>query len=349
MRKRAFALIVATALVIGLVPIGAAPAMAYTVDEAFPVSLAIHGQVQPDIDYPWIVWKDGRNCENDEQGDIYAYNFATGEETQVTTMSDPESNPSVSGDWVVYSHRDYSDTDYCSVYAQNLMTGELKLVADGITDEADYGNPAIDGTTIVYKNSGGDYEICLYDMATGITTLLTDDTDEVSAYAPEIGGGWVVCYDYYYDGSHWLSRSSPTSSRPARRPTIMPGYYTSGADYREYYDPSVDGGYVVCIANGRWTGDSDTDYGIFLYDLAEMETPGYEAEQISGEEGYGRQRQARDRRRDRDVARRPDERRLQLVLRRLHVRHRNRHRVLPPSGHGPRNHQRDVRRSDGRG
>ncbi len=118
MRKRAFALIVATALVIGLVPIGAAPAMAYTVDEAFPVSLAAEGQVQPDIDYPWIVWKDARNCNSTENTDIYAYNFATGEEMQVTTMSDPESNPSVSGDWVVYSHSDYSDTDYCSVYAR---------------------------------------------------------------------------------------------------------------------------------------------------------------------------------------------------------------------------------------
>ena len=125
--------------------------MAYTVGAAFPVSLAIHGQVQPDIDYPWIVWKDGRNCENDEQGDIYAYNFATGEETQVTTMSDPVQPERLGGLGRVYSHRDYSDTDYCSVYAQNLMTGELKLVADGITDEVSYGNPAIDGTKIVYK------------------------------------------------------------------------------------------------------------------------------------------------------------------------------------------------------
>ncbi len=48
------------------------------------------------------------------------------------------------------------------------MTGELRLVADGITDTTYYGNPAIDGNLVVYKSDDGYNDIFLYDMDTGI-------------------------------------------------------------------------------------------------------------------------------------------------------------------------------------
>ena len=53
-------------------------------------------------------------------------------------------------------------------------------------------------------------------MATGITTLITDDTNERYEYAPEIGDGWVVYHGYFYDGATVAhTRSSPTNSPPA--------------------------------------------------------------------------------------------------------------------------------------
>jgi len=289
MRRRTFALVVAVAMLVGLIPLSAsAAAPAYTVGDEFPVSLAENGQVQPDIDYPWIVWKDNRFCESDEQSDIYAYNFATGEEVQVTDLDGPESNPSISGDWVVYSNYTYNGDQYCSVWATNLVTGEDKLIADGDTDMTYYGNPAIDGDLVVYKTDDDSEEIYLYDLVADTATLLTDDTDGVDSLAPEIGDGWIVWHDNYYDGSYWQYDIVAYEIATGTTTTIIQGHHTSSTDYMQYWDPSVADGHVACVGYGRWTGDADQDCGIFLYDLAEIDTVGYEAVQISGGIGFGR-------------------------------------------------------------
>lgn len=71
MRKRVLVLLLAVALLVGLVPVSAGAAPAFELGTEFPVTLAPNGQIQPDIDFPWIVWKDNRDCgDNEEISDI---------------------------------------------------------------------------------------------------------------------------------------------------------------------------------------------------------------------------------------------------------------------------------------
>jgi len=73
MRKRTIVLSILALLVLGLLPqIAGAAVMS---GEQFPVSIAPYGQVQPDIDYPWIVWKT-ETASNSSTTDIYAYNLS---------------------------------------------------------------------------------------------------------------------------------------------------------------------------------------------------------------------------------------------------------------------------------
>ena len=160
MRKRTSALLVAVVLILGLVPMSAAAGPTYTAGEEFMVASAYEGQIMPDIDYPWIVWKDGRVCPCT----IYAYNFVTGETRQISdpTEDDDATNPSVSGDWVVW-HQELSGAS--SIWAYNLTTEERFKIADGEADGDCYGNPAIDGTTVVFRfeGDGGIYAVDLAD------------------------------------------------------------------------------------------------------------------------------------------------------------------------------------------
>lgn len=268
MGKRALVMMLTVVFVLGIMPMSAGAAPIYEAGEEFPVSLANEGQIQPDIDYPWIVWKDNRNCdgwgtETYEQSDIYAYNFVTGVEVRVSSHFGPESNPSVSGDWVVYSH-DTDDDGDCGVYAYNLATEEERHLIEvpGVA----IGNPAIEGDIVVHNYWDTPYEgdIWAYDMSTDTSWSISPDADR-HQYEPEIGDGWVV----YRDNAHdWNSDSVGAFNMQTEETTIVAqGYYNPNPPYdREYFgDPSTDDGKVVYRSqayNGsQWT------YSILMCDL----------------------------------------------------------------------------------
>lgn len=272
MHKRTLALLLALVLVVGIMPatsVGAAPL--YEVGQEFPVSLADNGQIQPDIDYPWIVWKDARDCVGDDQTDIYAYNFLTGEEVQVSDHDGAESNPSVSGDWVVYSH-DTDDDGYCGIYAYNLATGEERHLIE--VADVYIGNPAIDGDIVVhnYWNNTGevtyDGDIWAYDLSTD--TSWSINPKEGHQYEPEIGDGWVVYRDTDYGYNDY--GVSAFNLETEEEVVIGVGSHNPNPPYEsiDYSDPSTDDGKVVYQVY-EYDGSGEY-YSIEMYDLADDST-----------------------------------------------------------------------------
>ena len=258
-------------MLVGLIPLSAsAAAPVYTVGTAFPVAVGANGQIQPDIDYPWIVWKDGRECPCK----IYAYNFVTGEERQISESGMPEdaTNPSVSGDWVVW-HQELDNAS--SIWAYNLTTEERIKIADGEADGDCYGNPAIDGTTVVfrYEGDGGIYAVDLADADPEPGMWQVSEDDGLERYGPEVGDGWAVCRVEWYDTAGWVyDIEAYDLSDPAAPPIVIPGHYTSSSDYISYDGPSTDAGKIVYMKTGYWdyTGDTalERGYAIMLYDIA---------------------------------------------------------------------------------
>lgn len=240
MSKRTFALLLALVMLATMVPMSAGAAPVYEVRQAFPVSTADGGQVQPDIDFPWIVWKTEPPEGSSDSTDIMAYNFVTGEESVVCTAAGEQANPNISGDWVVYSD-DRVDDGYCAIYAYNLATGEEKVISDvPLTYQ---GNPAIDGDVIVHNHwdtvdSAHYGDIWAYDMSTETSWAVC----EAPGYQrePDIDDGWITWRD------DRLGNSSVWGYNMATSEEVTLGAAWDEADsYGYYYEPSTSGGLVA--------------------------------------------------------------------------------------------------------
>ena len=265
MNRRVLSLALAALMAVSLVPATAGAGLMYEIGEEFPVALQPNGQIQPDIDYPWIVWKDNRDCEeSEEDSDIYAFNFETGEEVQVSSHEGPESNPSISGDWVVYSHDSDGDGD-CGVYAYNLATEEEKLLIE--VDDVAIGNPAIEGNIVVHNfwddRDVYDGDIWAYDLETDESWAINPEPT-MHQYEPEIGDGWVV----YRQVPHgWGVYSLAAYNLDTGEEVLIgEGHHNPGSpyDWSQYGDGSADDGKIV-YQYRAWDG-SEYTYRIEMYD-----------------------------------------------------------------------------------
>lgn len=274
MRKRVLVLILAALLVFGVVPISSAATPAYTAGEDFMVAGGYEGQTSPDIDYPWIVYHDGATCP----ASISVYNFATDEYVHIVVWDSSIygfNNPSISGNWIVFG----TDTEsgYGSIYAVDLMDPETIaepiLIADGEDVSSCYGNPAIEGTTAVFRrdDNGGIYAIDVTDLASGMWLVSdTYDDDGLYRYGPEIGDGWVVCKaDTSYKGSGSLE-AYKISGRTVVDTVVIDEVHDATGNLA-YDGPSTADGMLVYQQSGSWdyTGDPAPDSGtaIMLRDL----------------------------------------------------------------------------------
>lgn len=281
MRSRRLAALLALVLVLGVVPMTASAGPGFIVGEEYPVSLAPAGQVQPDIDYPWIVWKDERAAwgEDTDWGDltdIYAYNFITGEESVVCTAAGEQSNPSISGDWVTYSDN-RADDGYCDIYAYNLETGEERLVAGG--GMVYRGNPAIDGDVIVHNYWDNEDPVHYGDIwGYSISEDESFPICQAPGYQrePEIGDGWVVWRD---DRLSQTSIFGANIADESECVTIAAGWDDEGS-YGWYTDPSVDDG--ICVAEHYWydRGAGEGHYAIVAIPLDEVGPDGVDPADI---------------------------------------------------------------------
>ncbi len=266
-------------MVASVMPLGMAAA-APVVGEQMPICTEAYGQVQPDIDYPWIVWKDEREGTGQDDTNIYAYNFETGEESVVCTATGEQSNPSISGDWVVYSDDRVGDND-CAAYAYNLVTHEEVLVAS--EPNVRNGNPAIDGDIVVFNywdenDMAGHWgDIWAFDLSTEEEWPVCDALG--AQYEPEIGDGWIVWRDERnaYDSIFGYDLVAGEEA------TIAAGYYNSSTDTAQYGDTSTDGGYAVAMKYGYWGEETQYQRAVVLIDLETMEETIISDETVEGD------------------------------------------------------------------
>lgn len=277
-KRKALAFLMVLVMALTVMPLGISSAVPI-VGEQFPVATGSYGQVQPDIDYPWIVWKDEREGNSSDDTNIYAYNFVTGEESVVCTVTGEQSNPSISGDWVVYSDDRANDSD-CAAYAYNLVTHEERLLASEV--DVKNGNPAIDGDIVVHNywddtDSAHYGDIWAYDLSTDEAWPVCDVPGQ--QYEPEIGDGWIVWRDRRntYDSIFGYDMAAGEET------TIATGYYNSSTDTAQYGDTSTDDGYVVATKLGYWGDVVEYQRAIVLIDTETMEETVISDETIEGD------------------------------------------------------------------
>jgi beta propeller repeat protein len=155
--------------------------------DAVPFSTAISGNT--------IVWEDLRVTGYE---DIYLFNLLTGEEVLLTpgTESSKQRNPAVSGDYVVWE--DYSGVT-ADIYFKDIgSTRKPASITQG-TDDSDQLSPAISGDRIVWQDRRSlenTWDIYLYEISTGVDTILTPGTGDSDQMAPAISGDRVVYEDW---------------------------------------------------------------------------------------------------------------------------------------------------------
>lgn len=188
-----------------------------------------------------------------------AYRFE-GIESQLTTDSKDQFDPSISGAVTVYTDRRGADAD---IYMFDVSTGVETQITSGGGDQ--YFND-ISGDNIVYTDFGlGNAEIFLYNISTGDTLQVTDNP--ANQRNPAISGDRVV-YEDDRNGDYEiymtdLSTGERVETRITNDPAIQRNPAISGTivvweDYRNG-QPDV---YMLDLVSGietRVTSDLDQD------------------------------------------------------------------------------------------
>jgi beta propeller repeat protein len=160
--------------------------------DAVPVSIAISGDN--------IVWEDRRIIGYE---DIYLYNLLTGEEVLLTpdTQTSSQRNPVISGNYVVWE--DYRDTQ-SDIYFKDIESTRKPASITPGTDDSDQVSPAISGDRVLWQDRRSlenSWDIYLYEISTGVETILTPGTGASDQMAPSISGSRVVYEDWSTDKS----------------------------------------------------------------------------------------------------------------------------------------------------
>ncbi len=145
-------------------------------------------QYSPAIYGDKIVWEDYRNGN----GDIYMYNVSTSKETRITTNASDQYSPRIYGNRIVWV--DYRNANEGSwnpnIYMYDLSTNKETQITTN--PSASY-SPAIYGDRIVWMDDrNGNWDIYVYDLATGQETHTTDKSDQ---YYPNIYRDKIVWTD----------------------------------------------------------------------------------------------------------------------------------------------------------
>jgi beta propeller repeat protein len=131
--------------------------------------------------------------------EVYAWDFANGSSRRLSNNTNYNFGPDIYGDkvtWYEYNGDPYSEE--ANIHVVNLTTGEERLIQPLPSLQS---LPSIWGDMIAFQddregdtNHDGwnEWDIYIYNMATGEETQLTED-DEAS-FAPEISGDTVVWY-----------------------------------------------------------------------------------------------------------------------------------------------------------
>lgn len=113
----------------------------------------------PDIDGNYVVWQRKSVSAANTEWDIYLYDRRSRTQTAITTVAGNQTNPRVSGDWVVWT--DAAGSTGPDVWAYRISTKTKKPITSraGTQDR-----PDISGTKVVYMDGNS---VRLHDLATG--------------------------------------------------------------------------------------------------------------------------------------------------------------------------------------
>ncbi len=184
----------ALALVVTLAGLALGPANAGAIlIPDYPLCTEDGAQSDPAAHGDRVVWVDQRADPGGWFGDIWMYDYATGEETQITDDEYEQTDPDIWGDWVVWSDWRTPGGD---VYAKNVSTGQEIAVC---TDPAYQQRPKVCDDVIVWEDErGGDWSIYYYRLSTGEEGSVSSGSDR----SPDVyhdADGYVVAYEAYGD------------------------------------------------------------------------------------------------------------------------------------------------------
>jgi beta propeller repeat protein len=164
-----------------------------------PICTSAGDQYNQTIWGNWVVWQDDRAYAT-TNGDIYAYNIATGETRSVCIAPGNQMAPAIWGDTVVWMDGRNSSTKY-DIYSRNLATGVETPIA---TSAPNKWLPSIYGNRICYEQQTGtgwdDWDI--YSATIGYQPQPICSAAG-GQYMSRINGGRVVWKDVRGGTSGW--------------------------------------------------------------------------------------------------------------------------------------------------
>lgn len=258
-------------LATSLIPVAPAAAVSNrAIDGEYPLVVAPGGQVQHDIDWPYVVYKDGRFDWleiNNGQPHVRVYNMETGRDFPVTPENRglwEQSNPSVYGKKVVYSDDRHTDGNGdCNVYMYDIATGLESVVA---SETYGQGNPYIYGDVVAWvdwRNGSHRWQnsdIYMKNLRTGVESAVCTATGDQRE--PTVWENYIV----------WRDTRSGWSS--VYLYDMVSGEETcvaqGGAPNNYYYDPFVGDGKIAY--HKQWYDGSSWRQEIHLYDIESAES-----------------------------------------------------------------------------
>lgn len=207
-------------------------------------------QLSPSIFGDIIVWVDGRNGFFD----IYLYNCRNQELTLVTrnTKDTNQANPALHDNRIVWQDTRHGLWD---IYCYDLASGNETRITDGTADNQ---FPDISGSWIVWQTMDPvnmTSDVVAYNIDTGMTRLLSPDTQQSNQEFPDIWDDTVVWQGMdVINGTYDVYLCNITSGVIQQ---LTPDTPTSDQQY-----PRIENDLVV------WQDNRNGVYNIFIHDLA---------------------------------------------------------------------------------